>query len=240
MAMGLTPGPGACCVLGIPGHPVGRSVAGLKYRESHGEATWVLLCRHHLYCVNPTVGGGRAPRQAGACPGVWQGGGRKSLSQPGPWGYWGWRRLWAEHEPPSASDLPVLCSSETGRCCRELPESSPLAGQHQGTSSTLPSPEDLPAPSKGGCECGGGGRLPRRTGGAQGLCGVEPGALPSIRQTFEALLGAGTQGTDTNLLFHSRGAVEPPCEACSEAMLPTWVVQEVPDSSASPQGKEAP
>lgn len=158
MAMGLTPGPGACCVLGIPGHPVGRSVAGLKYRESHGDATWVLLCRHHLYCVNPTVGGGRAPRQAGACPGVWQGGGRKSLSQPGPWGCWGWRRLWGEHEPPSASDLPVLCSSETGRCCRELPESSPLAGQHQGTSSSLPSPEDLPAPSKGGCECRGGGR----------------------------------------------------------------------------------
>lgn len=104
-----------------------------------------------------------------------------------------------------------------------------------------PAPRTCPPPARVAVNAGeAGGRLPRRTGGAQGLCGVEPGALPSIRQTFEALLGAGTQSTDTNLPFHSRGAVEPPCEACSEAMLPTWVVQEVPDSLASPQGKEAP
>lgn len=76
--------------------------------------------------------------------------------------------------------------------------------------------------------------------GQQGLRGVEPGALPSIRQTFETLLGAGTQSSDTNLSFHSRGAVEPPCEVCSEVMLPKWVVKEVPASLASPQGKEAP
>lgn len=31
-----------------------------------------------------------------------------------------------------SSDLPVLCPSEAGRCCRELPEGPPLAGQHQG------------------------------------------------------------------------------------------------------------
>lgn len=73
---------------------------------------------------------------------------------------------WAGHGP----DLPVLYSSETGRCCRELPESPPLAGQHQGKNCrALPSSYNLPTPSKGRCEFGGGGTAQthwRRTEGS--------------------------------------------------------------------------
>lgn len=44
-----------------------------------------------------------------------------------------------------AQPLTSLCSvpSETGRCCRELPESPPLAGQHQGETHLLKVPGSL-------------------------------------------------------------------------------------------------
>lgn len=50
----------------------------------------------------------------------------------------GWARAF------SASNLSVLCPSEIGRCRRELPESPPLAGQHQGKKLQCP-PQPLGA-----------------------------------------------------------------------------------------------
>lgn len=73
-------------------------VAGLKYRESHRDATQVTFCRRHLSCVKPAVGGGRAHRAS--------------------WRMWGGLAGWEEGVPEPAWPQGVLGMEKTLGCAR--------------------------------------------------------------------------------------------------------------------------
>lgn len=141
---------------------------------SQGDTTQVTVQASPVLC-EPSCGWGKGPLLS-KLKKVWgQGiseglaGWDKGVREPA-WtqGVLGMEKAWAGHESSSASDLPVLCSSEIGRRCRELPESPPLAGQHQGKNcSALPSPYNLPTSSKDRCEFGGGGAAQKHWRGTE-------------------------------------------------------------------------